>query len=109
MDGLRRPPRRSGRLGSKGVREEGPERPILDRARARVVGPDRRQGRPFLDKAEEAAHQGVHSAGDLGEAPVHEGLVDWLAERGGPAVRMEDYCHAVEHSLELQVVFLQHL
>lgn len=26
-----------------------------------------------------------------------------------PAARMEDYCHAVEHSVEFQVVFLQHL
>jgi MEMO1 family protein len=34
-------------------------------------------------------------------------LVDELA--GEPAVTMEDYCHAVEHSIEFQVLFLQHL
>jgi AmmeMemoRadiSam system protein B len=35
--------------------------------------------------------------------------VDALAAAGGGAVAMEDYCHAVEHSIEFQVVFLQHL
>jgi MEMO1 family protein len=45
----------------------------------------------------------------LGEAPVETALVDELAARGGEAVRMEDYCHAVEHSIEFQVVFLQQL
>jgi AmmeMemoRadiSam system protein B len=35
--------------------------------------------------------------------------VDFLAEAGGSGVAMEDYCHAVEHSIEFQVVFLQHL
>jgi hypothetical protein len=44
----------------------------------------------------------------LGEASLDRRLVDELAERGGPAVEMEDYCHAVEHSIEFQVVFLQH-
>ena len=29
--------------------------------------------------------------------------------RAGPAALMEDYCHAIEHSIEFQVVFLQHL
>ena len=28
---------------------------------------------------------------------------------GGPAVELEDYCHAVEHSLEFQCLFLQHV
>jgi len=45
----------------------------------------------------------------LGEAAVDLALVDELADRGGAAVRMEDYCHAVEHSIEFQVVFLQHV
>jgi hypothetical protein len=35
--------------------------------------------------------------------------VDWLASRADGAVQMEDYCHAVEHSIEFQVVFLQHV
>lgn len=36
-------------------------------------------------------------------------LADRLVESGGEAVRVEDYCHSVEHSIEFQVVFLQHL
>lgn len=34
-------------------------------------------------------------------------LIDELETQ--PAVLMEDYCHAIEHSIEFQVVFLQHL
>ena len=44
----------------------------------------------------------------LGEAPTDTALVDWLAERGGAGVVMEDYCHRFEHTVELQVLFLQH-
>jgi MEMO1 family protein len=44
-----------------------------------------------------------------GEAQPAADLVEELRERGGRAVRSEDYCHAVEHSIEFQVVFLQHL
>ena len=44
----------------------------------------------------------------LGEAVTDVALVDRLAERGGPAVRMEDYCHSFEHTVELQLIFLQH-
>jgi MEMO1 family protein len=35
--------------------------------------------------------------------------VDELAREAGAAAAMEDYCHAIEHSIEFQVVFLQHL
>jgi MEMO1 family protein len=35
-------------------------------------------------------------------------LVDELARAAPSAVVMEDYCHAAEHSIELQIVFLQH-
>jgi MEMO1 family protein len=45
----------------------------------------------------------------LGEARSDLRLVDWLAARGGPAVAMEDYCHSFEHTVEFQVVFLQHI
>jgi MEMO1 family protein len=45
----------------------------------------------------------------LGQTAVDLAAVDWLAAHGGPAVRMEDYCHSFEHTVELQVVFLQHL
>lgn len=36
-------------------------------------------------------------------------MIDWLAARAGKSVVMEDYCHAVEHSLEFQCVFLQQM
>jgi len=45
----------------------------------------------------------------LGEAATDTAFVDALVEAGGPAVVEEDYCHAVEHSIEFQVVFLQHV
>jgi len=45
----------------------------------------------------------------LGETPADTALVDWLAAHGGPAVRMEDYCHSFEHTVELQLIFLQHI
>jgi AmmeMemoRadiSam system protein B len=45
----------------------------------------------------------------LGECAVDAPLVDWLATKAEPGVQMEDYCHAVEHSIEFQVLFLQHL
>jgi hypothetical protein len=44
----------------------------------------------------------------LGEARNDTALVDWLAARGGKGVEMEDYCHSFEHTVELQVIFLQH-
>ncbi|HSW50175.1 MAG TPA: AmmeMemoRadiSam system protein B, partial [Bryobacteraceae bacterium] len=44
----------------------------------------------------------------LGETGTAVSLVDELAERAGGGVVMEDYCHAVEHSVEFQVLFLQH-
>ena len=45
----------------------------------------------------------------FGETVIDTALVDELAEGGGDGVVLEDYCHAVEHSIEFQVVFLQHL
>jgi MEMO1 family protein len=36
-------------------------------------------------------------------------LIDRLAKRADGAVVLEDYCHAVEHSLEFQCVFLQQM
>jgi AmmeMemoRadiSam system protein B len=45
----------------------------------------------------------------LGESRTDRQLVDRLAERGGAAVEMEDYCHSFEHTIELQMIFLQHL
>ena len=45
----------------------------------------------------------------LGETLTDTALVDRLAAGGGEAVLMEDYCHSFEHTVELQVVFLQHI
>jgi AmmeMemoRadiSam system protein B len=45
----------------------------------------------------------------LGEAQTDAALVDALAQRAGDGVQIEDYCHAVEHSIEFQVLFLQRL
>jgi len=44
----------------------------------------------------------------LGTLRVDTDLVGWLEQHGGEAVSSEDYCHAVEHSIEFQCVFLQH-
>jgi hypothetical protein len=43
-----------------------------------------------------------------GETRTDLTLVEEI-ERGSPGAVIEDYCHAVEHSIEFQVVFLQHL
>lgn len=45
----------------------------------------------------------------LGETTIDHALVARVAEAAGDAACLEDYCHAVEHSIEFQVVFLQHL
>jgi len=45
----------------------------------------------------------------LGKSRTNGGLVERLAKAAPGAVRMEDYCHAVEHSIEFQVLFLQHV
>jgi AmmeMemoRadiSam system protein B len=45
----------------------------------------------------------------FGETHVDTALTDYLAGHAAAATVMEDYCHAVEHSIEFQVLFLQHL
>jgi AmmeMemoRadiSam system protein B len=45
----------------------------------------------------------------FGAAATDGRLFDALARAAGDAAVVEDYCHAVEHSIEFQVVFLQHL
>lgn len=45
----------------------------------------------------------------LGEARTNLELVDEIENAAGDAIRMEDYCHSVEHSIEFQVIFLQHM
>jgi AmmeMemoRadiSam system protein B len=45
----------------------------------------------------------------FGDTTPDLGIVDELARACGAGALMEDYCHAVEHSIEFQIVFLQHL
>jgi hypothetical protein len=45
----------------------------------------------------------------FGESATNTALVKELADAAPDAVRMEDYCHAIEHSIEFQVLFLQYL
>ncbi len=45
----------------------------------------------------------------FGEAITDRRLVDELAQAAPESIRMEDYCHAIEHSIEFQVLFLQYL
>jgi len=45
----------------------------------------------------------------FGVAPTELALVNELAAGARRSVTVEDYCHAVEHSIEFQVVFLQYL
>ncbi len=45
----------------------------------------------------------------FGEAITDTKIVDRLAAEAGAGAFMEDYCHSIEHSIEFQVVFLQHL
>jgi AmmeMemoRadiSam system protein B len=43
----------------------------------------------------------------LGTLRPDNELIDWIVSRAGDAIVMEDYCHAIEHSIEFQCVFLQ--
>jgi MEMO1 family protein len=42
-----------------------------------------------------------------GESRTDNVLIDELTRKAPDAIAMEDYCHAVEHSIEFQVLFLQ--
>ncbi len=44
-----------------------------------------------------------------GVASTEVALVDYLARAAPDSIEMEDYCHSTEHSIEFQVVFLQHV
>ena len=43
-----------------------------------------------------------------GRSRKRHALVDWLAKRAPQSVEMEDFCHSFEHTVELQLIFLQH-
>src|SRR5580698_895238 len=44
-----------------------------------------------------------------GETIPDHAIIDEILAKSGDAAAMEDYCHAIEHSIEFQVVFLQYL
>ena len=44
----------------------------------------------------------------LGTVEIDRDALAFFVERGGDAVVEEDYCHRTEHSIELQVLFLQY-
>src|SRR6266566_7478871 len=44
----------------------------------------------------------------LGESAVDLPLVNKLVDDAEDSIVMEDYCHSIEHSIEFQVLFLQH-
>jgi AmmeMemoRadiSam system protein B len=45
----------------------------------------------------------------FGEARVDISLLEELEEQAPEAIQCEDYCHSIEHSIEFQIIFLQHL
>ena len=45
----------------------------------------------------------------FGDAQTNVALVNELAQAAADGVALEDYCHAVEHSIEFQIVMLQHI
>lgn len=45
----------------------------------------------------------------FGAAMTDGDLVDELVKKAAKSIQLEDYCHAVEHSIEFQVIFLQYL
>jgi AmmeMemoRadiSam system protein B len=45
----------------------------------------------------------------FGQSITDIALVDELSRGAGDAATMEDYCHSFEHTIEFQVIFLQHL
>jgi AmmeMemoRadiSam system protein B len=45
----------------------------------------------------------------LGPVETDQAFVESLTKRAGSSIEMEDYCHASEHSIEFQTVFLQHM
>ncbi|MEQ1948625.1 MAG: AmmeMemoRadiSam system protein B [Bryobacteraceae bacterium] len=64
------------------------------------------------------SHYGYPSRWGLTRKPFHTPygvtrpateLIDEIERKAPDSVLMEDYCHAIEHSIEFQVVFLQHL
>ncbi len=45
----------------------------------------------------------------FGDTRTDLAIVNRIAQDAGDGAKMEDYCQAIEHSIEFQVIFLQHL
>ncbi len=45
----------------------------------------------------------------LGTLQPETEMINWLTAHAGDAIVQEDYCHAIEHSLEFQCIFLQQM
>jgi MEMO1 family protein len=116
MDGAGRPPTPRERLCGIAAPHVSPEGGWQSyRAAYRELGPELKD-RTFVILA--TSHYGAPEhfgltrkpfVTPLGETATDTGLVDRLAAAGGSAVLMEDYCHSFEHTVELQVIFLQHI
>ena len=83
------------------------------RAAYRLLGPEHKD-RTFVILG--TSHYGVPERFGLtrkpyatpwGESRIDDVLIDELVRKAPDAIAMEDYCHAVEHSIEFQVLFLQ--
>lgn len=44
----------------------------------------------------------------FGKIEVDTQLVDWLCSKAKDSIILEDYCHAIEHSIEFQTLFLHY-
>ena len=115
LDGAAGPPARPGELFALAAPHVSPEGGWQSyRAAYQMLGPEHRD-RTFVILA--TSHYGQPEkfgltrkrfVTPLGETQADPALVDWLAARGGETVLMEDYCHSFEHTVELQLIFLQH-
>ena len=116
MDGASGRPTRAGALCGIAAPHVSPEGGWQSyRAAYQVLGPELRD-RTFVILA--TSHYGQPErfgltrkpfVTPLGETATNAALVEWLEAHGGDAVVMEDYCHSFEHTVELQVIFLQHI
>jgi len=85
------------------------------RAAYQALGPDHRDrtfivlGTSHYGQAEKFGVTRKNYRTPWGDARTDVGIVEELLARAPQAIVEEDYCHAVEHSIEFQVLFLQYL
>jgi MEMO1 family protein len=116
MDGVASRPSAPGKLLGIAAPHVSPEGGWQSyRAAYQMLGPELRE-RTFVILATshygEPEHFGLTRkpfVTPLGETMTDAALAGRLEQQGGPAILMEDYCHSFEHTVELQVIFLQHI